>query len=768
MASPVAVPAKGGSDIDPDEFERISRSLPTVSPMLEPEPVPTVDDIIESEPETNTDGPTTRSWTTTQASETTPLLSPPPSPHRNEAAVEDDNDDDDNTAPFLGGTSPTRFWFVFSQVLATQFLCCFDGTIMASSHPVITSYFGAANSASWLSTAFLLTSTAFQPLLGRLSDAVGRKPLFLSSMVVFTVATAWCALASSMETFILARALCGLGAGGALTIGSIVTSDLVPIECASPYPPPLFFFFFSLLYINMRKANIFLFLRRRRGAYQSYMNVVYGIGSALGAALGGAMAEALGWRWEFGIQVPPMLLCLGVSAVVMPSGLGVAEEGVGVWRALRSFDTRGSLLLTACVSFLILGLNLGGNVLAWSHPFVVASLVIFAVCLPIFVFVEARVRKPILPLRLIRVAPRANLIYANFIGAIITNAIFFNAVLLSSATSSGLRLVLPSIVASAAGTSVGFAITWSRRLKWPVLWGAVCYLVGCICLFLLRRHLPVALYLMALIPAAIGQGFQFPGTFMAVLACSTPSEQAVVTTTLILWRSIGLVLGVASSSLVVQNALVYYLARYVHGPEAAHVIKSVRASVEAIALLRQPYRDQVVRSYEAALRLAFACCIGLAVVSILLVLPVKLPRLVGWLEGDCIGRHLAKLDWAFTMGNYGNLCPSWHSTVSSTLPSEREKTQNQPPPPSVIPIRAPRSKQIKLKRNTPMPILRLTMTPSDEGDLLAKGVETKVEGDLLRRGEVAIASQGVPRLDEGVGRVEDLVAEEALSFLVAS
>ncbi|PFH61560.1 hypothetical protein XA68_16983 [Ophiocordyceps unilateralis] len=363
------------------------------------------------------------------------------------------------------------------------------------------------------------------------------------------------------------------------------------------------------------------------------MNVIYGVGSALGAALGGAMAEALGWRWEFGVQVPPMLLCLAISAAVIPRGLGVAEEGVGVWRALRSFDTRGSLLLTACVSFLILGLNLGGNVLAWSHPFVVTSLVIFAVCLPVFILVETRAPKPIMPLRLMGFAPRANLIYANFLAAILYNAVIFNiplyfqAVLLSSATSSGLRLVIPSMVASVAGTGVGFAVTWTRRLKWPVLWGTLSYLVGCICLFLLRRELPPAVYLAALVPGAIGQGLQFPGTFMAVLACSAQSEQAVVTSTLILWRSLGLVLGVASSSLVVQNALVYYLARYVRGPDAADVMDGVRASVEAVALLRQPYRDQVIRSYEAALALAFACCIALAAVSVALIAPVKLPRL---------------------------------------------------------------------------------------------------------------------------------------------
>jgi len=98
---------------------------------------------------------------------------------------------------------------------------------------------------------------------------------------------------------------------------------------------------------------------RRRGAYQSFINVTFGVGSALGSALGGAMAEALGWRWEFGVQIPPLLLCIGVSAVAIPADLGVVEcgrERKGVWAALREFDARGSLLLTGAISFLILGL----------------------------------------------------------------------------------------------------------------------------------------------------------------------------------------------------------------------------------------------------------------------------------------------------------------------------------------------------------------------------------------------------------------------------
>lgn len=91
---------------------------------------------------------------------------------------------------------------------------------MASSHPVITSYFNASNAASWLSTVFLLTSTAFQPLFGRVSDTFGRKPCFVFGLALFAMTTVWCATAQSIGSFIAARAACGIGAGGAMVHNS--------------------------------------------------------------------------------------------------------------------------------------------------------------------------------------------------------------------------------------------------------------------------------------------------------------------------------------------------------------------------------------------------------------------------------------------------------------------------------------------------------------------------------------------------------------------
>ncbi|GKT47348.1 putative transporter [Colletotrichum spaethianum] len=220
-STPLPITPQDENAIPPNEFDfLLSRSVPTSGPFLEPES--TVNPLLR--------GP--RRYSTASKNRRPSLASR--SDH--EAGAIDDQDSDavsvSSTAstPYLNGISRSRFWFIFAEILLTFFIACFDGTIMASSHPVITSYFHASNSASWLSTAFMLTSTAFQPLLGRLSDSIGRKPPYVATMVIFAFATLWCALAQSMTSFILARALCGLGAGGMMTLGSIILSDLVPIE----------------------------------------------------------------------------------------------------------------------------------------------------------------------------------------------------------------------------------------------------------------------------------------------------------------------------------------------------------------------------------------------------------------------------------------------------------------------------------------------------------------------------------------------------------
>jgi hypothetical protein len=152
--------------------------------------------------------------------ERTPLLADAqPNGH---GALPDPQADDvaqhDPDSPYLIPATRAQFWFIFTPILLQYFVCMFDAYFMSTSHPVITSYFRASNAASWLSTAFMLTSTSFQPTFGRLSDTIGRRPVYLVALALFIATTAWCALAQSIESFIVARAFCGIAAGGMMAM----------------------------------------------------------------------------------------------------------------------------------------------------------------------------------------------------------------------------------------------------------------------------------------------------------------------------------------------------------------------------------------------------------------------------------------------------------------------------------------------------------------------------------------------------------------------
>jgi predicted MFS family arabinose efflux permease len=124
----------------------------------------------------------------------------------------------DKDSPYLLDITTTRFWLIFGPILLQYFVAMFDSFLMSSSHPIITSYFNASNAASWLSTSFMLTSTALQPIFGRLSDTVGRRVVYLPALLLFSLATGWCAGAQSIGSFIAGRAVCGVGAGAMMAM----------------------------------------------------------------------------------------------------------------------------------------------------------------------------------------------------------------------------------------------------------------------------------------------------------------------------------------------------------------------------------------------------------------------------------------------------------------------------------------------------------------------------------------------------------------------
>ncbi|KAF2026424.1 MFS general substrate transporter [Setomelanomma holmii] len=474
----------------------------------------------------------------------------------------------------IEGVSKWRFRYVFGGIVMGYFIAMFDSTLMASSHPVITSYFNASNSASWLSTAFLLTSTSLQPLMGRLSDTFGRRPLYLAGLLFLAATTAWCAAAQSIGSFIAARAFCGIGAAGVLSMGNVMTNDLVSIQV--------------------------------RGTYQAYINLFYGGGSACGAAFGGFLCDKIGWRMTFAIQVPFFIALLINAYFSTPSTLGpnlAQRHGLGIRDAMKGFDVAGSFLLAGSVAFLILGLNLGGNIFPWKHPLVIVSLIVAGITGGSLIWVESRAPRAVMPLPMLFSQPRGNLVFNNFFAQIGMNTILFNAPLyfqavkLESASVSGFRLAGPSVALTICGVSAGFIMTATGRMKWLIIVGSLSMLIGA------------------------------TWTSLAVLATSTQEDQAVMTSTLILWRSLGIVMGVSFSSLILQNALTAYLEQLVTGHHKDEIIERVRKSVRSTIDLDPKHQSQVIDAYSRSLRIVFISAIAMFVIVNILVFAIELPHL---------------------------------------------------------------------------------------------------------------------------------------------
>jgi MFS family permease len=317
-----------------------------------------------------------------------------------------------------------------------------------------------------------------------------------------------------------------------------------------------------------------------RGTYQAYINLLYGGGAAFGATFGGALCDTLGWRWTFGIQIPPVLLILICAYLFVPSDLGpnlAKHSDQHWWEIVKSFDLAGSFFLSLSVAFLILGFNLGGNILPWDHPLIISSLVIAFISACLLLWVESRAIRPVMPLGMLSKAPRANLVFSNFFSMIGVNHIIFNAPLYfqavhgDSPTIAGFRLGVPAIFTTLTGVSVGFYLTWTGRMKAPQVVGGISMLIGGVCLVIMRRETPLWLATIFVSPPSIGQGFMFPATTLAVLATTPVEDQAAMQSTLMLWRNLGTVMGVSISSLVLQNALLTALTKYISGPDKEEV-----------------------------------------------------------------------------------------------------------------------------------------------------------------------------------------------------
>ncbi|KAF4124546.1 MFS family permease [Geosmithia morbida] len=492
---------------------------------------------------------------------------------------------------------PRHFVWIQFGIMSNVFLSGFDGTITASTYAVISSEFGATNTASWLTTSYLVTNTAFQPLYGRVSDIFGRRICFFVATVAFALGCLGCSLSNDIILLYCMRALTGFGGGGLMTMATIINSDMIPF--------------------------------RNRGMYQALQNSTYGLGAICGASLGGSIADSIGWRWCFLLQVPmsAFALFLGYTVIKNPSHSLIGSSNGGQWTwldAYKKVDISGSLLLVTGISIQLLGLSLGGNELPWSSPWVVGSLVGSVIILVTFLIVEVTTKAvPIIPFRLLRgKVPIATQISNACVGLAVYGYIFmlplfFQVVLLDSATKAGVRLVIPSIATPIGGVISG--VVMSRWGKLPTLVRTGCFLmavgIGLVAsLSFVDSHWKYFTYIFV---PNLGQGIVYPGLLFTSLATFEHSEHAATTSTVYLIRSLGTVWGVSVTSAIVQTTLNLRLPDALDGvPDKWKIIDAVRHSVEELRNLPPDVQLKARLVYYDGFRYSFIASSAVASVAL--------------------------------------------------------------------------------------------------------------------------------------------------------
>lgn len=360
----------------------------------------------------------------------------------------------------------------------------------------------------WIVNAYNLTFAAGIVTGAALGDRLGRRRVFLAGLVTFSLASAACAVAPTLDWLIAFRAGQGLAAAVLAPVGLTLITAAFPAE--------------------------------RRGAAVGLWGGISGLGVAAGPLVGGAVTQGMNWHWIFWVNLP-------VGAVALVGCTRTLRESRGPNRPL---DLGGMILAAAALAALVDAL-VEAPARGWSQPATVLTLAGAALGTAAFIGWEARVAAPMLPLRLFgsrafTAAATANLLNsaAIFSAAYLTSE-YFQVGRGYSPLGAGLRFLpwtaTPLIVAPIAGAL--FDKVGARRLATP---GLLLQALGFVWIIVLAGGpagwlafaAPFAL-------AGIGVSMALPSLPAAALSAIAPQEIGIAAGVVNTFQRIGSVVGVA-------------------------------------------------------------------------------------------------------------------------------------------------------------------------------------------------------------------------------
>lgn len=420
----------------------------------------------------------------------------------------------------LDSPAPPRRWLMLTLLAFAQFMLIVDITVVQVALPSIGADLALTRAAlTWVVTAYTLTLGGLMILGGRLADVLGARRTLVAGLLLFTVASLLCGLATSGPVLVGARALQGVGAA-----------------LASPAA-------LALITTTFRGAE----RTRALGVWAG----IGGAGAAAGVVLGGVLTAALGWQAVFFVNVPVGVAVLALIPTLVPPSPA---------RDVRArVDVPGGLLITASTALLIYGLVHAGDA-GWTAPATVAALAGAVVGYVLFGLVESRTPEPLMHPRLLARRPVVSgtvlMLVATgiMLGLFFLSSLYLQQVLGMSALRTGL-LFLPVALAITAGAHVAASTIERVGGRALVVVGMLLAAAGSLLLTQAPGQDALAGVLPGFLVAALGIGPLFVAAMTTTLG-NVPAEEAGVTSGVIsTFHELGATVGVAVASTVAAASI---------------------------------------------------------------------------------------------------------------------------------------------------------------------------------------------------------------------
>ncbi len=401
-------------------------------------------------------------------------------------------------------------------------LSALDQTIVAPAIPAMSADLAGFGDFSWIISAYLLTSTAATPILGKLSDIYGRRPLTLLSILVFTAASILCGLSQSLAQLVAFRALQGIGGAGLIAMAHAAIADVV-----TP---------------------------RERGRYQVYMSGMWGLASIGGPVVGGLMTDHLSWRAIFWVNLPLAAIAYRLSSRALRLLPPRTPEGARI-------DIAGAGLLTVAVVCCLLLISRAGQPGESSVAVTAALVLAGCVALALLMAQERRAPDPMLPLRMFGNTVVVRGLFMSFSNALITFAttllVSLHVQLAMGGTAGGSGLVLtPYLLTFVALSFSGGRL--SRRLgRTRAIMSAAfaSCAAGLLLLATIDGATPVALMIAYSLLVGAGIGLVQPNITVTIQNACERRDVGVATGCMLLFRSIGGAFGATLAGAIVARGI---------------------------------------------------------------------------------------------------------------------------------------------------------------------------------------------------------------------